>query len=275
MNKKNKIVSILLIILLFITIGLLVFNKVYNLEPKVVKISYANKFNEDRSRKVSLKIKKYNRNPIYCKFILGDNESDWIKLKNGKCSYDVISDKYEVKIKYNNDRTVSYKAFFKIDDILGITFNHHKKYMAIGETYNLETYLDSVGDVDTTVKYESSDPNIVSVDENGNITAHNLGTVTITGTTSNKLTTSFETSTTNLLRAPTLNNSKKIVPCNQYTNEQIEELDRILESRVEEAGPGTRAAAVAVSRFLTLEFPYKVPYFYENGRISTNGVDGE
>jgi cell wall-associated NlpC family hydrolase len=275
MNKKNKIVSILLIVLLFITIGLLVFNKVYNLEPKVTKITYANKFNEDRSRKVSLKIKKYNRNPVYCKFILGDTESDWIKLEKGKCSYDVISDKYEVKIKYNTNRFVSYKAFFKIDDILGITFNHHKKYMAIGETYNLETYLDSVGDVDTTVKYESSDPNIVSVDENGNITAHNLGTVTITGTTSNKLTTSFETTTTNLLRAPTLNNSKKIVPCNSYSQEELKLLDEILASRVEEAGPGTRAAAVAVSRFLTLEFPYKVPYFYENGRIGTNGVDGE
>ena len=275
MNKKNKVVAFLLIFLLFFTIGLLVFNKIYNLEPTVTKITYANKFNEDRSRKVTLKIKRHNSNPVYCKISSDEEESKWIKAKKNKCSFDVVSKKYKVDIKYNKNRTVSYDAYFKIDGILGFNFNHHKKYMAVGESYNLETALDYVGDVDTKVTYESSDQNIVSVDENGNITAHNLGTVTITGTTSNKLTTRFETSTTNLLRPPTLNNSKKIVPCNQYSKEQIDELDRILASRVEEAGEGTRAAAVAVSRFLTLEFPYKVPYFYENGRISTNGVDGE
>ena len=52
-------------------------------------------------------------------------------------------------------------------------------------------------------------------------------------------------------------------------------LDEILASRVEEAGPGTRAAVAVAARFLTLEFPYKVPYFYENGRLTGNGVQGE
>ena len=37
-------------------------------------------------------------------------------------------------------------------------------------------------------------------------------------------------------------------------------------------------AAVVAARFLTLELPYRIPYFYENGRVSDTGVhfvDGE
>ena len=44
-------------------------------------------------------------------------------------------------------------------------------------------------------------------------------------------------------------------------------------------GYKTRASAVEAARFLTLEFKYKIHYFYENGRLLTNGtrsyVDGE
>ena len=32
---------------------------------------------------------------------------------------------------------------------------------------------------------------------------------------------------------------------------------------------------VEAARFLTLHFPYKIEYFYENGRLGTNGIDGE
>lgn len=48
--------------------------------------------------------------------------------------------------------------------------------------------------------------------------------------------------------------------------------------KVDEAGNKTRAGVVAAARFLTLEFPYKIPYFYENGRVNNTGVnfaDGE
>ena len=44
-------------------------------------------------------------------------------------------------------------------------------------------------------------------------------------------------------------------------------------------GYKTRAAVVEAARFLTLEFKYRIHYFYENGRLLTNGtrsyVDGE
>jgi hypothetical protein len=272
--KRDRIVAIILIFLLLATIGLLSLNYTNNLPPTIEKITYGDKFNEDRSREVTLKIKKHNMKPVYCVFGHGKDKSEKILVKNNKCSYNVVTDSYKVYFVYNGDKEISYDQDFKIDGVLGVKFNNVKHYMALGESFNLDTELDSVGNMDYLTKYESTNPDIISVDENGIVTAHNLGSSTIKINVQG-LEQSMDISVSNLIRPPVLDNKKKVVPCNAYTTEQVAELDRILESRVEVAGVGTRAAAVAVSRFLTLEFPYKIPYFYENGRISTTGVDGE
>ena len=51
--------------------------------------------------------------------------------------------------------------------------------------------------------------------------------------------------------------------------------DKILKNRIDNVGYKTRAGVVEASRFLTLDFPYRINYFYENGRQTTNKVDGE
>ena len=275
MRKKKNTIIIWLIALLFITIILLLLNQEYNTEPSIIDIKYANKYNEDRTRNVYVEIKRHNNNNIYCKFEDDETKSDWILANDNKCTYGVKTKKYKISLKYNGNKIVTYNKDLKIDGILGINFNNKKKYMALGETINLDTKLDYVGDVDTKIKYKTSDSNIVSVDENGNVSAHNLGKATITAYSSNKREVSIEINTTDLLRVPTLDNNKPIVPCNAHSTEQVKILDEILASRVEEAGPGTRAAVAVAARFLTLEFPYKVPYFYENGRLTGNGVEGE
>ena len=74
------------------------------------------------------------------------------------------------------------------------------------------------------------------------------------------------------------NKKKKYLPCRKFTEEEAKLLDEILEYRIQEVGYGTRAAAVEAARFLTLEFPYRITYFYETGRLNTPGrakVDGE
>ncbi len=272
--KKDRNIAITLIFLLMITIGLLVINYLNNLPPTIVKVTYANFYNEDRSRGVTLKIKRHNTKPIYCIFKHGDDISEKVLVKKNKCSYNVVTDNYEVELDYNQNNKVTYDRKFNIDGVLGVKFNNKKLYMALNETFNLETNLDKVGNVDYLVKYNSSNEDIISIDQNGNLIGKEIGTSTITVTVED-IKETWDITVSNLIRPMELNNKKSIVPCNKYTNDQINELDRILASRVEVAGVGTRAAAVAVSRFLTLEFPYKVPYFYENGRISTTGVDGE
>jgi hypothetical protein len=71
---------------------------------------------------------------------------------------------------------------------------------------------------------------------------------------------------------------KKFLTCEQFSESEASLLDEILEYRIAEAGYGTRAGAVAAARFLTLEFPYRISYYFENGRLNGTGthyVDGE
>ena len=224
MRKKNRNAAICTIGLLFLTIILLLLLQEYNTEPSISSFSYANKYNEDRTRKVTLNIKRHNNNNIYCQFEDDKKSSEWILVKKDKCSYNVKTYKYTVNLKYNGDQIISYEKAFKIDGILGIKFNNKKKYMALGESFNLDTKLDYVGNVDTSIKYKSSNSDIISVNEKGDITAHNVGTVKITAYTSNKMEVSTEIISTDLIRIPTLDNNKPIVPCNAHSTEQVKKL---------------------------------------------------
>ena len=75
------------------------------------------------------------------------------------------------------------------------------------------------------------------------------------------------------------NYDRKFLSCNQYTKEDNDFLDEILKDRINDAGYKTRAGVVAAARFLALEFPYRIGYFSENGRLNGYGAhlyaDGE
>lgn len=68
---------------------------------------------------------------------------------------------------------------------------------------------------------------------------------------------------------------KENLSCDLVSKEENELLDEILKGKVNDVGNKTRAGAVEAARFLTLHFPYKIEYFYENGRLGTNKIDGE
>ena len=79
-----------------------------------------------------------------------------------------------------------------------------------------------------------------------------------------------------LNRPKAFNNKKKYLSCGQYTKEQNDLLDEILFDRVDTVGRKTRAGVVEAARFITLEFPYKIRYFSENGRLTyASKIDGE
>ena len=277
-NNKQKHI-ILLIILLSILLVLLFNLSLYNKEPIITKYDYANHYNDDKTLDTTINLKSYNNNPMYCKFIINDEESKWIKTNHKKCTHGIKTGKYIIKIKYNKDKVVEYEKNFNIDKVISIKINDKRKYVAVGASYNIDAVLDYVGDVDTSITYESSNPGIISINENGNIYAAADGKVEISAKSSNGLEDKFELTATSLIRPRRLDNYKSTVGCNVYSKEQVEMLDDILKSEVEKAGPGTRAGVVAAATFLPLEFPYKIPYFYENGRLTKNGdhkiVDGE
>ena len=275
LNKKQKTIFLIIDILL-VLIVLLFFMYIYNKEPVIIKYDYSKEYNEDKTLDTTLNLRTYFNDKVYCKFITEGEESKWIISENNKCTYPVKTGEYTIKLKYNN-KVVEYKKDFNIDKVISIKINDKRKYMAVGASYNINTTIDYVGDVDTSIKYTSSNGDIISINENGDLYAIKDGTVTISAKTSNKLVDKFEITATSLIRPRTLDNNKEIVSCNAYTKEQVDMLDDILNDEVERAGPGTRAGVVAAATFLPMEFPYKIPYFYENGRLSNADriVDGE
>ena len=277
LNNKQKHI-VVLIALLSILLVLLFHLEIYNKEPYISKYDFSEKYNDDKTLDVTLKLKTYNTNKVYCKFI-SNEESEWILAKNNKCTYGIRTGDYTIKIKYNKEMLVEYEKSFNIDKVISIKINDNRRYVAVGNYFNINAVVDYVGDVDTSITYSSTNPDIVSIDGEGNIYAHADGNVVISAKTSNGLEDKFDLTSTSLIRPRRLDNNKQTVGCNVYSDEQVALLDEILKYEVDKAGPGTRAGVVAAATFLPLEFPYKIPYFYENGRLSENGnhktVDGE
>ncbi len=179
------------------------------------------------------------------------------------------------------------------DNIVKFESNKEIYYLAEGGKQNAIFTLETK-DGTMTVDYKIEDETIAKVDENGKITGIKDGetTLTITAYTeeiqqkvkvSNLIVTMPKTPDVKkpLLYCSSGKAGEKKV-CMKYTAEQNKLLDEILLDRVNTAGEGTRAGAAAAARFMALEFPYRVPYFSENGRLSkeikndkNNYVDGE
>ena len=155
-------------------------------------------------------------------------------------------------------------------EIPDINIEDEHIYLLVEDEYSV--FID-----DTRIKYESSDDNVVTVN-NGIVKAVGVGesTVTVSG---GKKSDSLIVTVTDLITKPVIDDNKKKLTCGKYNESDAKLLDELLEYRIKQAGYQTRAGAVAAARFLVLEFPYKISYFYENGRLLTNDtrpyVDGE
>ena len=133
---------------------------------------------------------------------------------------------------------------------------HYTVYLGIGEVY----VLDDIG-------YISDDPSIASVKTN-RVTGNKTGKTLL-----RKDCNVYEVEVTEMITAPRIDTEKPFLSCGVYTQEENDYLDLILKTKIAERGYQTRAAAVQAARFLTLQFPYRMNYFYENGRLPS--CDGE
>jgi len=142
-------------------------------------------------------------------------------------------------------------------------------YLIKGETTNIK--------YNKELKYEY-DSNIISFNE-GTIKANSNGSTKLT-VTNGKDKKEIDIVVTDLLVLPTVNNTKSYLTCHQYSESEAEILDKVLEYKINEKGYLTRAGALEAVRFLTLNFPYRLKYFFENGRLDRSNsffdyVDGE
>ena len=269
--KKKKCIfyGICLVLLILIIVG-----GVYIFAPpEIINIKFSNEISKNDTQIMTIEFK--NNNPFNSKCRI-ENEK-WIKSKNNTCSFEVKTGKYNIEIK-NLLKTISITENVVINGIKNIALESEKFYLALEETVKLHTILETVGEADTSLTWESSDPNIVSVN-NGEITGLKTGEAKITVYSKNNKSYTTNIIVTDLIKPMIINDNKKVIPCNVYTEEEAAILDDILKTRIEIKGEGTRAALIEAIRFLTLSFEYKIPYFFESGRLNTYGriryVDGE
>lgn len=266
----KKLVVILNISILIIVLSILEF-LYFNYDLELISIKQLG-YNMESNEIMIEVIKKEN---IFDKDFTCTIYNDNVKIKeqgkNNKCTLKFeIGYNYSLVLEDKYKKSVKYDILEYLNNILNFDFTYDTIYMVVGETKKLEYSYKSInGNVDNF----QTDDNIISI-EGDVITAKEVGTATIY---KNDL--KLNVVVTDLITKPTLpSRNKKIVPCNRYSEEEGALLDNILFYKVNYAGNKTRAGVVAASRFLMLEFPYKIPYFYENGRINNTGVnfaDGE
>ena len=194
------------------------------------------------------------------------DDNNWVKSVNSTCilNYNGHANLYiknKNKIVYSSDK-----------DLFIDTYNGNIIYVPLNGKYNYFRYI--IGNKDK-LNIKNYDKKIAYFDDEFNIVAASLGNTDYKFKYKN-MTQSGNIIVTNLITERTEYNSKKeYLTCKKYSIEENNTLDKILRNRIESVKYKTRAASVEAARFLALDFPYRIDYFYENGRQTTNKVDGE
>lgn len=286
-NTKNKRIKVailgifLSLILIFGGIISLYLTENIFLEGKFVSVKTKNYDSENNTIDIEVKVKTkyFGEKDIYCKFISEDTKEIKIKVENNTCKTILNAKDYELSLIYKDENISSVQKISDLTNpILEIKILDDKVYLSENETYLIKKDVISITD-NPKVKYFSEDESIAKVDENGLITSLKAGktNVVIEDLYKNKY--NIEVNVTNLLQKAKIDNKKPFLKCEQYTEDQAAFLDNILAFRIKQAGKGKRAGVVAAARFLSLEFPYRIGYFLENGRLENydkiHYVDGE
>lgn len=246
-----------------------------NINIKSINLLDYNKEKETIKIEITKKLSVYYKFAFTCNAF--DNDTVISNKNNGlKCILELpTKSNYKINLENKYGKSETYNLIDHIDNKLEFKFNKKEAYLAIGESMKIEYSDKYVYPVETIYSFYSSDNNIATI-EDGKIKGLAPGVAYIKEKASDD---AIKVTVTDLISTPTLSTKKKeVIPCKKYTEEEATLLDDLLEYYINEAGFKTRAGAVAAGRFLTLQFKYRIPYFYENGRINDSGVhkaDGE
>ena len=209
-----------------------------------------------------------------------ENDSGWTKAVNGYCNFTVEAGEYEiyVKDKHGNINSIDTQNV-KIDKIVQIKPKKSVYYLYKGQKDKIDYTLDTLGNANKTISFSSSNSSIVNLTSDGEITGNNFGNTIITLESVDGIKASVTVYVSPFITRPAVNTNKSYLTCKQFTDTEANLIDNILFDRIDKAGYKTRAGVVAAARFITLEFSYRVHYFYENGRLNNYEpylhVDGE
>lgn len=223
---------------------------------------------------------RFESSELYCLFTTEEeapsfDADGWIKVKDSKCDLE-FGDGEHYNLFIRNDIKVVHNYSSKKGFLYEINLDKDKIYVAVNGKYDITYKYKGIGKFDD-VEYSSSDENVFTVSDN-KITGVGVGNAKLT-VSGDEASDTLDVVVTDLITASyPLNDydwKKKELGCNTYSKADNDLIDEILKDRINDAGYKTRAGAVEAARFLVLEFPYKLSYFYENGRQTTNNVDGE
>lgn len=261
MKRRNLLVvmGILLIIFISALFGYFIFNSKNNIKISNIELT---SFDKDNNMiNVTAKIIGIVSDKYKCYATDGKMEYT-SKISDGKCLFSLPVRDYEIYIKSADFTSEKILLSNKIDQVLDFKFSSDILYLAIYEKVNINYNSSTL--LETNFSFVSSDDKVVKVDGD-TIMGLSKGEAYISESKQNQ---KFKVIVTNLITKPYATKEKKeLLPCKAFTSEEAKLLDEILESKINNAGYQTRAGALAAARFLTLEFKYRVPYYYETGRI--------
>ena len=268
-----KIIKIMVLIF-FVIFAIKLFNYDILLVNEVNDVEIVvNSFGDDS---LSLNIVP-NVKQSHCAFtknIVEDVDSlDFLLMENNICSVNIDMSSYYVYFK-DEYGTIS-EPIFVNDYVVNISLKD-RYYLPIGGEIDLNSLVMVIGNVNYSWEYDSN----VSIIENGILKGVNNGEFLLKFIVDDEVLKESRVVVTDgiISRPKSFNSKKAYLPCRAYDVEKSRLMDEILEYRISEVGYGTRAGVVEAARFLALEFPYRISYFYENGRVSNTGVnlaDGE
>lgn len=276
MTPKQRINYFVCLVVFCLILGILspllfgrvkIFSKVNH-----VDINYINVISYDlvqNTAKINIELSSEQKNCIYTiedKEVLG-------YIKDNKCYLDIELGKGTVRF---TDKLNRISKDILLDNYIVDLKEEKKHYIALGSELELGKNMYMIGQPE--IIWSTVSENVQIVDNK--LKAKKNGKATVVGIHNGKTIHEMDVVVTDTIVAmPTkFDDKKEYLPCNEYTLEESQLIDQILEHRVNSAGYQTRAAAVAAARFLTLEFPYRIAYYWETGRLNNTGkayMDGE
>ena len=270
MNKLDNTIIFSYVVILII-FSLFTFGKIYdtyaNIELLDIQMDNYDKDQGIITIKITRKINLIN-NSFTC---MADNGIEEIKVngQNNECLLKLDAN-YNYKIYLINNQNIKsevYNLSNMVNNVLSFKFASDMLYLVKDGEETINYYDVVINDDDIDYNFKSNDEHIALVVGN-KVKGVSKGETYIY---SDKISQTLKIKVTDLITLPYATKDKKeVLPCNIYSEEEAKELDEILEYKINNAGYKTRAGAVAAARFLTLEFKYRVPYYYETGRIRYN-----
>ena len=291
-NRNNNIGKKIIICIIILIIIFSAFFVIFILKPnwnyiilkklQITKIEIDNYIVAENKATITINTEEALKNSeIKCYLSVDDTVSaddEFAVITDNECKFNTeVKDYYVILTNKNNEIINTKKITDYTSKILYIEVAFDKEYLAIRGTKDIQISLTSIGKISNDIMWTSDNSDVATVD-NGKVTGISAGTTNIIVSDSYGNSNIVNVIVTDLIDNYVLSEKKPLLKGEVYSLEEANLLDEILMSRVNEAGYATRAGAVAAGRFLTLEFPYGIPYFFENGRLNSSGsayVDGE